>query len=154
MSEADFTRVSGDSGLLLFRHISILREPFTGIIAPPMSAPPPPPSYRAKRLSSSSTCSTTSLAHSVQSAPASLSSSSRSAEKISGEYIYFLVFIIIRIMEVMTHAQRLMQANYPQSNMKIIANLRHSFLLIAFVQTDKQFESHFPTKSCQKYLHK
>ena len=85
MSEADFIRVSGDSGLLLFRHISILREPFTGIIAPPMSAPPPPPSYRAKRLSSSSTCSTTSLAHSVQSAPASLSSSSRSAEKISGE---------------------------------------------------------------------
>ena len=92
MSEADFTRVSGDSGRLLFRHISILREPFTGVITMPMPMMPPPPSYRdrAKRLSSSSTCSTTSQAHSVQSAPASLSSSSRSAEKISGEFTLFL----------------------------------------------------------------
>ena len=90
MSEADFSRVAGDSGLVLFRHISILREPFTGLIAAPMPVLPPPPSYRdrTKRLSSSSTCSTTSLAHSVQSAPASLSSSSRPAEseKISGEF--------------------------------------------------------------------
>ena len=140
MSEADFTRVSGDSGRLLFRHISILREPFTGVISPPMPMLPPPPSYRdrAKRLSSSSTCSTTSLAHSVQSAPASLSSSSRSAEKISGECRQFLYFFIIsRSMEVMTHEEGLMRANYSQSNMKIISNLRHSFLLIAFIKTDK-----------------
>ena len=140
MSETDFTRVSGDSGLLLFRHISILREPFTGIISPPMPMLPPPPSYRdrAKRLSSSSTCSTTSLAHSVQSAPASLSSSSRSAEKISGEFKqFFYFFIISRSMEVMTHEEDLMRANHSQSNMKIISNLRHSFLLIAFIKTDK-----------------
>ena len=104
MSESDFTRVSGDSGRLLFRHITILREPFTGFISPPMPVLPPPPSYRdrAKRLSSSSTCSTSSQAHSVQSAPASLSSSSKSSEKISGE-CFFIFLIISRNMEVMTH---------------------------------------------------
>ena len=92
MSEQDFISVTGDSssGTILFRHISCMREPWTGVILPPLpSAFTPPPSYRSrtKRLSSSSTCSTTSLAPlSVQSAPASLSSSSKSSEKISGKF--------------------------------------------------------------------
>ena len=95
MSEQDFTSLTGNSssGTILFRHISCMREAWTGVILPPLpSAFTPPPSYqlpsrRTKRLSSSSTCSTTSLAPlSVQSAPASLSSSSKSAEKISGKF--------------------------------------------------------------------
>ena len=73
----DFTSLAGDeAGTLLYKYLTVLREPFTGVKWVEPSVPVPSYRPRVKRPSSSSSCSTSSLATSALSPLASLSSSS------------------------------------------------------------------------------